>query len=94
MDFEALKQIPSSATYRLLSIYSVSDLERDIEAAYAGGAHYYMIKPYSVMNLRQSLKKIMSINWRISQPAADRNHFVINEAFILPGARTRFKSES
>jgi CheY-like chemotaxis protein len=93
--FYGLQTLKSHPVYCTVPVvmFSVSDNEKDIEASYVGGAHYYMIKPYSIMNLRQSIKKIMSINWTISQPIPDRHHFVINEAFVLPSDSSQFTTE-
>jgi CheY-like chemotaxis protein len=89
-----LRALKADKNYSHLPVvmYSVSESQTDVKTAYSLGAHYYMIKPYSVMNLRQSLKKLMAINWLLPQPIPDRKDFMINEAFILPSARGKAKT--
>lgn len=81
---ECLKRLKSSETHLHIPviIYTVSERQQDIDDVYAGGAHYYAIKPYAQSNFLETMKLVLGINWSEPQPVPLRDKFVINMAFI------------
>jgi CheY-like chemotaxis protein len=78
-----LKELKADAKYKHIPIviYSNSASEKDIEAAYCEGAHFFLVKPYAHINYLESLRKIFSVNWKNPQPIPLKDNFVINLAF-------------
>jgi two-component system, response regulator len=79
-----LKQLKESRKFGHIPVmmYSGSKSEDDIEKAYEGGAHHYVIKPYAISNLTETLKKIFLVNWKEIRALPRREDFVINTAFV------------
>jgi DNA-binding response OmpR family regulator len=81
---ECLKDLKSHTTFSTIPVvmFTVSKSEADIEETYAGGAHYYMIKPYSPLNFPSTLKALLGeVNWKEKQSVPGRDKFVINVAY-------------
>ncbi len=80
---ECLRQIKAHEKYKCLPviILTVSKRAEDIDEIYDCGAHYYAIKPYSLINYAETLKRIFNIDWKIKQPIPAKADFVINLAF-------------
>lgn len=81
---ECLKRLKRSNIHKDIPviIYTVSQSLQDIDDVYAGGAHYYAIKPYAQSNFLETMKLVLGINWTQPQPIPSREEFVINMAFI------------
>jgi CheY-like chemotaxis protein len=82
---EALRRLKAHVIFSLMPVimFSNSSSELDIDRAYLLGAHYYMIKPYSLMNLKLSLEKVLSHDWSKRQLIPLRDQFLINQAFVV-----------
>jgi CheY-like chemotaxis protein len=80
---ECVKRLKESKQYLDIPVvmYSVSPSGKDIAEAYAAGAHYYIVKPYTSVNLAPTLKVALTPDWRKPQPRADQDAFVINISF-------------
>jgi len=79
-----LKELKTNEKYRHIPVlvYSVSQSIEDVDEVFAGGAHYYAVKPYAEVNFIETLKLVFGIDWTLEQPIPSREQFVINLAFI------------
>ncbi len=80
---QCLKDLKSNERYQHIPviIYTGSGRETDINEAYEGGAHYYIIKPFAPVNLKESMKKVFSVDWTTTQPFPLKDDFLINMTF-------------
>jgi CheY-like chemotaxis protein len=80
--FEILQQL-KGGDYRHLPVfmYSISSRAEDVEKAYAGGAHHYVVKPHVPTNLKATLQHALQSDWRKPHPIPQRSDFVINIAY-------------
>lgn len=81
---ECLKWIKGEEKYKKLPviIFTSSKSVDDINDLYEWGAHYYAIKPYSMTNYKETLRRIFDIDWRSQQPIPNKDQFLINLAFV------------
>lgn len=61
-------------------MYTANNSERVIDDCYKNGANLYLAKSYTVGALKDSLKKIFSIDWSNYLPYPTRDQFVMNRA--------------
>src|ERR1043165_487897 len=80
---ECLKRLKKHARYKHIPVvmYSVSSASEDIEKAYQGGAHYYIVKPYAPANLPSTLRKVLEHDWKKIHSVPEHSAFVINLSF-------------
>jgi len=78
-----LKEIKTHEVYHSIPviIHSITARTIDIEESYKNGAHYFLVKPYSMMNIIESLKIIFKIDWRTPPPRPPFDKFVVNLAY-------------
>jgi DNA-binding NtrC family response regulator len=78
-----LKDMKASEKFNHIPIimYTVSPTVQKIEEAYKSGAHYLIIKPHSMLNIVETLRKIFQHDWTQPQPIPPFDKFVINLAF-------------
>ncbi|RKS25614.1 response regulator receiver domain-containing protein [Flavobacterium endophyticum] len=76
---ETLKEIRKNTRYKLLSvaIYSTSSSEKDIEETLAAGANIYITKPANFERLKDTLRKVIKINWQYHAAELDKETFVL-----------------
>ncbi|SDE46040.1 Response regulator receiver domain-containing protein [Pricia antarctica] len=48
----------------LIAIYSTSSSEKDIEDTFLGGANIYIKKPSSFTQLRETVERVLQIDWQ------------------------------
>ena len=75
---ETLTEIRKNERYKLLSvvIYSTSSSEKDIEETLVAGANIYITKPTNFRVLKDTLTKVMKMNWQYPEFELDKNTFV------------------
>jgi DNA-binding response OmpR family regulator len=75
---ECLREIRSSDKWKRVPVImlSSSTYDNDIEAAFANGAHFYIMKPMLYGNLVELLKGIFSFNWAQDVPKPCKERFV------------------
>lgn len=75
---ETLSALRSDEKYEKLSIviYSTSTAEKDIQDALVAGANIYIKKPNSFDALRDTLRKVMKMNWQFQSSEMNRETFV------------------
>jgi CheY-like chemotaxis protein len=78
-----LKKIKSKEQFKHIPIvmYTVSGNETDIEVCYNLDAFHYLVKPYSELNLIESLRKIFRTDFNTPPSKLPIDNFVINLAF-------------
>lgn len=76
---ETLREIRKNERYKLLSvvIYSTSSSEKDIEETLVAGANVYITKPTNFRVLKDTLTKVMKMNWQYRASELDKNNFVL-----------------
>ncbi|MCY1496265.1 hypothetical protein D9M68_301950 [compost metagenome] len=76
---ETLREIRKNERYKLLSvvIYSTSSSEKDIEETLVAGANIYITKPTNFRVLKDTLTKVMKMNWQYRASELDKNNFVL-----------------
>lgn len=76
---ETLREIRKNDRYLLLSvaIYSTSSAEKDIEETLVAGANIYITKPRNFQTLKDTIAKVIRINWQFH--ASELNH----DTFVL-----------
>ena len=72
--FEKFKDIP-------VIMFTGSSTQTDVEESYESGAHYHVVKPYAYINYVESLKTVLSKDWKIAQPRPSKEQFVVNLTF-------------
>lgn len=75
---ETLREIRKNDRYRQLSvvIYSTSSAEKDIEDTLIAGANVYITKPNNFETLRDTIAKVIHVNWQFLSSGLDRETFV------------------
>jgi len=71
---EKLKDIP-------VIMFTGSSRQTDVDESYEWGAHYHVVKPYAHTNYIESLKIVMSQDWKVAQPRPAKEQFVVNLTF-------------
>ena len=77
---ECLRQIKTNENTRDTTVImlSVTKSEKETEEVYKSGAHYHIVKPYSLINFINSLKIVFAIDWKKKQPIPEKSRFIIN----------------
>ncbi|MBA9074231.1 CheY-like chemotaxis protein [Flavobacterium gossypii] len=75
---ETLRIIRGNERYGSLSvvIYSTSSSERDIEDTLSAGANIYINKPNNYRALKETIMKVMKIDWQFRTSELDRENFM------------------
>lgn len=75
---QCLKEIRSNPDLNDVSIaiYSTSSSESDIENTFVNGANIYLNKPNNFDNLRESIEKVLQINWQYHTSNLKRENFL------------------
>ncbi|MEG3659546.1 response regulator [Arenibacter palladensis] len=77
---QCLKEIRTNSSLNdiTIAIYSTSSSEKDIEETFVNGANIYLNKPSNFCNLRESIEKILKMNWQYHTSNLDRNSFLFH----------------
>jgi len=77
---ECLKEIRSNHKLKDISIaiYSTSGLEKDIEESFIKGANIYIKKPNDFVELKNTLAKVININWQYHTSGLNKENFLLN----------------
>jgi CheY-like chemotaxis protein len=77
---ECLQIIRSNERFKKLPviILSTSSAKRDIDQSYDLEANYYIVKPFSYMELATVIKKLISKEWKEDFIYPPRNKFLVN----------------
>jgi len=77
--FECLKNIRALAEYKetIISIYSTSASEKDMEKTFNYGANIYLHKPVKLSDLKKALKQIITTNWTYHNNDFNRENFLL-----------------
>jgi len=67
---QKLKNIP-------IVIFSTSSQQEAINKVYEQGAHYYICKPHSFLNLKNVIRQVLSINWTENLMQPPRENFIL-----------------
>jgi CheY-like chemotaxis protein len=81
--FDCIALLKADKRYAHIPVlmYSGSTWQKDIDKAYAAGAHLYIVKPHSLLNITQTLRRAFAPDWRKPQPIAPRESFVIDISY-------------
>lgn len=60
-----------------VAIYSTSCSERDIEDTFVNGANIYLNKPNNFDKLRESIAKVLQINWQYHTSNLNKDNFLL-----------------
>src|SRR5690349_4334858 len=65
-----LKKLKENEGFRHIPVimFTVSISDKDIQESYRLGAHHYLVKPYSEINLKTSLRKIFEADFYAPLP--------------------------
>ncbi|MHA7056982.1 response regulator [Aquimarina sp. M1] len=76
--FECLKEIKDDPGLKGITvvIYSTSSSEKDIEATFLNGANIYVNKPTNFNDLKNILKKVLTIDWQYHTSNLNRENFL------------------
>ncbi|MBW8243610.1 response regulator [Muricauda oceani] len=76
---QCLKEIRSSSRLNdvCIAIYSTSCSEKDIEETFVNGANVYLNKPNNFSKLRESIEKVLQINWQYHTSNLNRDNFLL-----------------
>ncbi|RXK86360.1 response regulator [Filimonas effusa] len=77
---DCLREIRANRKYDSMPIIVYSSLEdlQSIEFCYREGSNLYAIKPHSLVELKDVLEKIFSVNWKKMMYYPPKSSFVIN----------------
>ncbi len=59
-----------------VAIYSTSSSEKDIEETFLNGANIYVNKPTDYSKLRQSIEKVLQLNWQYHTSNLNKDTFL------------------
>ena len=76
---QCLKEIRANNTLNrvCIAIYSTSCSEKDIEDTFVNGANIYLNKPNNFSKLRESIEKVLQINWQYHTSNLNRDNFLL-----------------
>lgn len=76
---QCLKEIRSNTALSkvCIAIYSTSCSEKDIEDTFVNGANIYLNKPNNFSKLRESIEKVLQINWQYHTSNLNRDNFLL-----------------
>jgi len=76
---QCLKEIRNGKLFDQISIaiYSTSSSERDIDETFVNGANIYLNKPNNFVKLRESITKVLQINWQYHTSNLNRDNFLL-----------------
>src|SRR5690606_16970335 len=76
---QCLKEIRANRAFNHISIaiYSTSSSEKDIEDTFVNGANIYLNKPNNFAKLRESITKVLQINWQYHTSNLNRDNFLL-----------------
>lgn len=76
---QCLREIRGNPTMNhiCIAIYSTSCSERDIEDTFVNGANIYLNKPNNFSKLRESIEKVLQINWQYHTSNLNRDTFIL-----------------
>jgi CheY-like chemotaxis protein len=80
---DCLKHIKGSEKYKEIPIimFTGSSEENDVNHSFDNGAHYHVVKPYAHSNYVESLRIVMSHNWKEKQSRPPKDQFLVNFTF-------------
>jgi CheY-like chemotaxis protein len=80
---QCLKELKSSEAYKDIPVimFTGSSAQPDVDEAYESGAHYHVVKPYAQSNYVESLKIVLSQDWKLKPPRPPKENFLVNLAF-------------
>ena len=61
----------------MVAIYSTSSSETDIEETFINGANIYINKPNSFGGLKNSIDKVLQLNWQYHTSALNKDNFLL-----------------
>ena len=78
--FQCLKKIKTTANFEsiIICIYSTSSTEKDVSFTFANGADMYILKPFSIDNLRRTLEQVFAINWSEHRNTLEKKNFIFS----------------
>ncbi len=77
--FECLDEIKQTQKLKNIPIviFSTSSQRDAIDRVYNQGAHYYICKPNSFLNLKSVIKQVLSIDWIENSAQPPRENFIL-----------------
>lgn len=60
-----------------IAIYSTSSSEKDIEETFVNGANIYLNKPNNFSKLRESIERVLQINWQYHTSNLNKDNFLL-----------------
>ncbi|SDB46063.1 Response regulator receiver domain-containing protein [Flavobacteriaceae bacterium MAR_2010_188] len=76
---DCLREIRSNQKYSDISIaiYSTSSSENDIDQTFIHGANVYINKPYNYNKLKDTIDKVLKINWQYFNSSLNKETFLL-----------------
>ncbi|MGZ4033626.1 MAG: response regulator [Bacteroidia bacterium] len=77
---ECLKEIRSDNKFKdlLIAIYSTSASDQDVEDTFINGANIYIKKPDDFNTLKNTLAKVIAINWQYQTSGLNKENFLLS----------------
>jgi len=77
--FDCLERIRKDSRFDevMIAIYSTSSSEQDIESTFTKGANIYIKKPSRFIDLKNSLKQVIKMNWAYHMSDFKRENFML-----------------
>ena len=76
---ECLKEMRNDSRFNdiMIAIYSTSSSERDIEETFINGANIFINKPNDFGKLKESIAKVIELNWQYQTSQLDKDNFLL-----------------
>lgn len=76
---ECLKEMRNDNGFNdiMIAIYSTSSSERDIEETFINGANIFINKPNDFGKLKESIAKVIELNWQYQTSQLDKDNFLL-----------------
>lgn len=80
---ECLKRLKENDAFKRIPviIFTGSKNESAMDETYRYGAHHFIVKPYSRISYKSSLKVIFDVNWKEKQIRPSRDNYVVNLSY-------------
>jgi len=76
---ECLKEMRNDSRFNdiMIAIYSTSSSEKDIEETFINGANIFINKPNDFGKLKESIAKVIELNWQYQTSQLDKDNFLL-----------------
>lgn len=76
---QCLKEMRNDSRFNdiMIAIYSTSSSEKDIEETFINGANIFINKPNDFSKLKESIAKVIELNWQYQTSQLDKDNFLL-----------------